>query len=236
MVKCLKHASSFVEDATRDVRVFAPGTVCVHARYLARHTQRASVPITFHQMQRSALSSVCLYEANEWRPFHLICKPFAVWKHSAVHVTNFSRFSPASQDCFAPASRTTHSAAYSIIYRACSTGLAFMNHVRSCCICVLAGVSAECCITQLQLLRCTWKNVARRKQGKSAKEFQHFTSLGCKRTPCSGHFCKGRHIMGNNIKTDLRGKVKACAQTASAEISWAHPLDFGACKIQGISS
>jgi hypothetical protein len=91
------------------------------------------------KMQRSALSSVCLYEANERRPFHLICKPFAVWKHSAVRVTNFSHFSPVSQDCFTPASRTTHSPAYSIIYRACSTGLAFMNHVRSCCICCSVG-------------------------------------------------------------------------------------------------
>jgi hypothetical protein len=165
MVKCLKHVASFVADATRDVRVFARTTVCVHARYLACHTKRASVPLTFRRCKYKdvlCLPCACTRPANEWRPFHLICKPFAVWKHSAVHVTNFSHFSPASQDCFAPASRTTHSPAYSIIYHACSTGLAFMNHVRSCCICVRAGVSAECCITQLRLLllRCAWKNVA----------------------------------------------------------------------------
>jgi hypothetical protein len=185
-------------------------------------------------MQRSALSSTC--EANEWRPFHLICKPSAVWKHSAVDVTNFSHFSPASQDCFAPASHTTHSPAYSIIYRACSTGLAFMNHVRSCCIRVRAGFCAECCIRELQLLRYAWKNIASGKEGKSAKDFQHFTSFGYICTQFSDHFCKRRHIMGNNIKTDLQGKVEACAQTASVEISWALQLDFDACKIQGISS
>jgi len=118
----------------RRARVRTDHSVC--ARKISRSslaTCLRSAHIPPIQMQRSALSSVCLYEANEWRLFHLICKPFAVWKHSAVHVTNFSRFSPASHDWFAPASRTTHSPAYSIIYRAYSTGLTFMNRVRSCC-------------------------------------------------------------------------------------------------------
>jgi hypothetical protein len=50
----LKHVTSLVEDATRDVRVFVPTTVCAHAR----HTQRATVLLTFRLYVRKEV--LCL--------------------------------------------------------------------------------------------------------------------------------------------------------------------------------